>query len=70
MYTTQSFYLLTGIKALPRTAANQAACEGNCGLSLGTFPASVAFEAAGWVLSSVYFVVGTGSDNTLARKGA
>lgn len=55
---------------MPRTAANQAVCEGNCGLSLGTFPASRAFEAAGWVLSSVYFVVGTGSDNILARKGA
>lgn len=66
MYPTQSFYILTGIKA----AADQAVCEGNCGLSLGTFPTSMAFEAAGWVLSSVYFVVGTDSDNILARKGA
>ena len=55
--------MLTGIKALLRAASNQAAREGSCGLSPGTFPAYVAFRAAG-------LKVGTGSDNIPPRKVA
>lgn len=61
-----NFYILTGIKALPRTAV----CKGNCGLRLGTFPAYMAYYAAGLVLSYRSFEVRTGSDNIPPRKAA